>query len=215
MQLGACMFSQSTLYNTGLNQHVDIITSIIVQMHFCRLFYPPILWLKSNFKIWSTSLKLLLLSSMSVFQRLFQLMILHLQLPGFGDSSGLRCWLGVHPRDAPRRRMGGASVQTTVCGKCLVLYHHFHLASPGFKKRPHIDLTAFLCPSQQRDRGSRLNIIIIAEGAIDRNGKPITCEHIKEVSNSSAVINKHIGEIPVILAAHQLIMSLSSWYQRS
>lgn len=40
----------------------------------------------------------------------------------------------------------------------------------------------FLCPSQQRTRGSRLNIIIIAEGAMDRHGKPITCEQVKQVS---------------------------------
>ncbi|KAG8135860.1 hypothetical protein E2320_008859 [Naja naja] len=32
-----------------------------------------------------------------------------------------------------------------------------------------------------RSRGSRLNIIIIAEGAIDRNGKPITSNYVKEL----------------------------------
>uniref|UniRef100_A0A8D0DFB8 6-phosphofructokinase n=1 Tax=Sander lucioperca TaxID=283035 RepID=A0A8D0DFB8_SANLU len=35
--------------------------------------------------------------------------------------------------------------------------------------------------TDQRGRGSRLNIIIVAEGAIDRNGKAITCENIKEL----------------------------------
>ncbi|XP_028261698.1 phosphofructokinase, muscle b isoform X1 [Parambassis ranga] len=35
--------------------------------------------------------------------------------------------------------------------------------------------------TEQRGRGSRLNIIIVAEGAIDRNGKPITCDSIKEL----------------------------------
>ncbi|TKS71579.1 ATP-dependent 6-phosphofructokinase, muscle type [Collichthys lucidus] len=35
--------------------------------------------------------------------------------------------------------------------------------------------------ADQRCRGSRLNIIIVAEGAINRNGKPITCDHIKEL----------------------------------
>ncbi|XP_041802714.1 phosphofructokinase, muscle b isoform X3 [Chelmon rostratus] len=35
--------------------------------------------------------------------------------------------------------------------------------------------------SDQRGRGSRLNIIIIAEGAIDRNGKSITCDHVKQL----------------------------------
>uniref|UniRef100_A0A8C0R070 6-phosphofructokinase n=1 Tax=Canis lupus dingo TaxID=286419 RepID=A0A8C0R070_CANLU len=36
------------------------------------------------------------------------------------------------------------------------------------------------CP-ETRTRGSRLNIIIVAEGAIDKNGKPITSEEIKEL----------------------------------
>lgn len=36
-------------------------------------------------------------------------------------------------------------------------------------------------PRQTRSRGSRLNIIIIAEGAIDRNGKPITSNYVKDV----------------------------------
>uniref|UniRef100_A0A3B3BQ76 Phosphofructokinase, muscle b n=1 Tax=Oryzias melastigma TaxID=30732 RepID=A0A3B3BQ76_ORYME len=35
--------------------------------------------------------------------------------------------------------------------------------------------------TEQRGRGSRLNIIIVAEGAIDRHGKPITCDLIKEL----------------------------------
>uniref|UniRef100_A0A671W0D1 Phosphofructokinase, muscle b n=1 Tax=Sparus aurata TaxID=8175 RepID=A0A671W0D1_SPAAU len=39
----------------------------------------------------------------------------------------------------------------------------------------------------QRGRGSRLNIIIIAEGAINRKGKPITCEQVKEL------ISKKLG----------------------
>jgi hypothetical protein len=32
--------------------------------------------------------------------------------------------------------------------------------------------------SEARDSGQRLNIIIVAEGAIDREGKPITCEQV-------------------------------------
>uniref|UniRef100_A0A5F9CE16 Phosphofructokinase, muscle n=1 Tax=Oryctolagus cuniculus TaxID=9986 RepID=A0A5F9CE16_RABIT len=36
--------------------------------------------------------------------------------------------------------------------------------------------------SETRTRGSRLNIIIVAEGAIDRNGKPITSEGVKDGS---------------------------------
>ncbi|XP_076012818.1 phosphofructokinase, muscle b [Genypterus blacodes] len=35
--------------------------------------------------------------------------------------------------------------------------------------------------SAQRSRGSRLNIIIIAEGAIDIHGKPITCDSVKKL----------------------------------
>lgn len=36
--------------------------------------------------------------------------------------------------------------------------------------------------AQTRSRGSRLNIIIIAEGAIDRSGKPISSRYVKDVS---------------------------------
>jgi 6-phosphofructokinase 1 len=36
--------------------------------------------------------------------------------------------------------------------------------------------------SLQRERGNRLNIIIVAEGAVDREGKPITSNYVKEVS---------------------------------
>lgn len=35
---------------------------------------------------------------------------------------------------------------------------------------------------QTRSRGSRLNIIIVAEGAIDRHGKAITSSIVKDVS---------------------------------
>lgn len=34
---------------------------------------------------------------------------------------------------------------------------------------------------QERTAGQRLNIIIVAEGAIDRDGKPITAEKVKDV----------------------------------
>lgn len=40
--------------------------------------------------------------------------------------------------------------------------------------------------NQTRNRGSRLNIIIVAEGAIDKQGKPITSEDIKNVSMGGA-----------------------------
>lgn len=44
-------------------------------------------------------------------------------------------------------------------------------------------LAKLLCPllPQTRSRGSRLNIIIIAEGAIDRNSKPISSNYVKDV----------------------------------
>ncbi|XP_033994993.1 phosphofructokinase, muscle b isoform X2 [Trematomus bernacchii] len=35
--------------------------------------------------------------------------------------------------------------------------------------------------TEQRGRGSRLNIIIVAEGAMDRSGKAITCENVKKL----------------------------------
>ncbi|KAK5912342.1 hypothetical protein CesoFtcFv8_002228 [Champsocephalus esox] len=35
--------------------------------------------------------------------------------------------------------------------------------------------------TDQRGRGSRLNIIIVAEGAMDRSGKAITCDDVKEL----------------------------------
>jgi 6-phosphofructokinase 1 len=34
---------------------------------------------------------------------------------------------------------------------------------------------------ESRDNGQRLNIIIVSEGAIDREGNAITCEQIKKV----------------------------------
>nr|XP_025856252.1 ATP-dependent 6-phosphofructokinase, muscle type [Vulpes vulpes] len=48
---------------------------------------------------------------------------------------------------------------------------------------PDDDWEEHLCRrlSETRTRGSRLNIIIVAEGAIDKNGKPITSEDIKEL----------------------------------
>ncbi|KAM9127939.1 ATP-dependent 6-phosphofructokinase, liver type [Pangshura tecta] len=41
----------------------------------------------------------------------------------------------------------------------------------------------FMCErlGETRSRGSRLNIIIIAEGAIDRNGKPISSSYVKDL----------------------------------
>ncbi|XP_063548528.1 ATP-dependent 6-phosphofructokinase isoform X1 [Cydia strobilella] len=48
---------------------------------------------------------------------------------------------------------------------------------------PSVDWSAKLCDKleQERKSGQRLNIIIVAEGAIDREGKPITAELVKKV----------------------------------
>ena len=77
----------------------------------------------------------------------------------------------------------------------LVRYWHFFFFFLPLKKLSPVPLTMpfpsiSFTPSttllfvldQTRTRGSRLNIIIVAEGAIDKNGKPITSEEIKEVS---------------------------------
>lgn len=40
---------------------------------------------------------------------------------------------------------------------------------------------------QSRSRGSRLNIIIVAEGAIDRQGQPITSDFVKDVSRAQSL----------------------------
>ena len=48
---------------------------------------------------------------------------------------------------------------------------------------PIVDWPEKLCKKLRgaRETGQRLNIIIVSEGAIDRAGKPITCEQIKDV----------------------------------
>lgn len=48
---------------------------------------------------------------------------------------------------------------------------------------PPEDWESDLCKrcSEEREAGQRLNIIIVAEGAVDRSGNAITCEMIKEV----------------------------------
>lgn len=47
--------------------------------------------------------------------------------------------------------------------------------------------------AQTRSRGTRLNIIIVAEGAIDRHGKPITSSFVKEVSIHVSVPEREGG----------------------
>lgn len=48
---------------------------------------------------------------------------------------------------------------------------------------PPVDWEAKLCTKleQERSAGQRLNIIIVSEGAIDREGQPITAEKVKQV----------------------------------
>ena len=59
-------------------------------------------------------------------------------------------------------------------------------SSSGTLKHVYVpDLLVNACVSvylQSRIKGSRLNIIIIAEGAIDINGKPISSTYVKNVS---------------------------------
>jgi len=38
-----------------------------------------------------------------------------------------------------------------------------------------------LLNKQERAQGQRLNIIIVAEGAIDRDGNPVTAEQVRQV----------------------------------
>lgn len=59
------------------------------------------------------------------------------------------------------------------------------------------DLNGFSSPTQQRSRGSRLNIIIVAEGAMDRHGKPITCEQVKQVGGG-----RKVSSIPSFVHYH-------------
>jgi 6-phosphofructokinase 1 len=46
-----------------------------------------------------------------------------------------------------------------------------------------VDWPDILCEKlvEARDSGQRLNIIIVAEGATNRLGEPITCEQIRKV----------------------------------
>jgi hypothetical protein len=61
---------------------------------------------------------------------------------------------------------------------CSVLYS---LVFPSSKINSVHSCSVFL-NDQSRSRGSRLNIIIVAEGAIDRQGKAITVDNVKDVS---------------------------------
>uniref|UniRef100_A0A8D1M053 6-phosphofructokinase n=1 Tax=Sus scrofa TaxID=9823 RepID=A0A8D1M053_PIG len=58
----------------------------------------------------------------------------------------------------------------------------------------------FMCErlGETRSRGSRLNIIIIAEGAIDRHGKPITSRYVKDVSGGLGHAGASRGGAPFV-----------------
>lgn len=79
--------------------------------------------------------------------------------------------------------------------------------SAGWRLSPGVSLT------QTRSRGSRLNIIIIAEGAIDRNGKPISSRYVKDVSEPLG----HVGlagpcrGLPFISSPHVLLLGPQPW----
>lgn len=93
---------------------------------------------------------------------------------GFYSRMSTRWWLGGTPL-SPAQWGTGALFHPLKKKKSFTLFHWWSIHS----------LTTFLFVlGQTRTRGSRLNIIIVAEGAIDRNGKPITSEDIKNVSMS-------------------------------
>lgn len=83
--------------------------------------------------------------------------------------------------------------------KCIYTFYHsefstWHYFSPfGPMSVFYPCLYVFFCfwridivvMMQTRSRGTRLNIIIVAEGALDRHGKPITSSIVKDVSTSS------------------------------
>ena len=50
------------------------------------------------------------------------------------------------------------------------------------------------CDEQERGIGQRLNIIIVAEGAIDMEGKPITANDIRDVSVPSDISCNNIPQ---------------------
>lgn len=54
---------------------------------------------------------------------------------------------------------------------------------------PERDWPQVICKKlqQEREGGQRLNIIIVSEGAIDREGVPITAEQVKKVTTLFAV----------------------------
>lgn len=60
--------------------------------------------------------------------------------------------------------------------------------------------------TQTRSRGSRLNIIIIAEGAIDRKGKPISSRYVKDVSAEGPPADLATWAAPLYLQSSVLLL---------
>lgn len=73
------------------------------------------------------------------------------------------------------RHCGYLAVVAALCGEADYVF------SP--ESPPPVDWPKKLCDKiiEERTAGQRLNIIIVAEGAIDRDGQPITAEKVKEV----------------------------------
>lgn len=61
---------------------------------------------------------------------------------------------------------------------------------------------------QSRTTGSRLNIIIIAEGAIDMNGKPISSNYVKDVSVGVRVLSGRLLRARLFLTAKITLVHL-------
>lgn len=57
---------------------------------------------------------------------------------------------------------------------------------------------------QQRKIGNRLNVIIVAEGALDLHGKPITCDIIKNVSQT--LLHKNMI---ILIFFYQLVFNMT------
>ena len=60
---------------------------------------------------------------------------------------------------------------------------------------------------QSRSRGSRLNIIIVAEGAIDRQGQPISSDFVKDVSRAASLTgaegNRRLDQLVDVITSGQ------------
>ena len=62
---------------------------------------------------------------------------------------------------------------------------------------PELDWEDCMCKrlAYHREEGHRLNIIIVAEGAIDRTGKPITSEYVRNVVQNRLRIDTRVTQL--------------------